>query len=167
MMPALNRDKIHDAKRAKMIVSQIKSSRVAVNSSRGLNGKIRLLFDEYFSLSDEFRFYVMHSISTSKNWLTRRLLYEILDKDKSLLVRHEAAFALGCIGNRTDIPRIVRALHNDDDSLVRHEAAMALGACGMKQDIPALKKGIRDPDPMVGESCRAAIELVKLRCERQ
>lgn len=125
---------------------------------------IKKLFERYFSLNDEFRFYVMHRISNAKNRTARRLLVEILKRDRSILVRHEAAFALGCIGHAEDLPHVRSALLHDDNSLVRHEAAMALGVMGQRRDILTLKRGLADTNPMVVQSCRAAITLIQLRC---
>lgn len=116
-----------------------------------------------FSLNDEYRFYIMHRISTAPTSTSRRLLVEILQKDQSILVRHEAAFALGCIGDLDDLPHVRRALLSDENSLVRHEAAMALGTMGRRREIPTLRRALSDRDPMVVQSCRAAITLIELR----
>jgi HEAT repeat protein len=121
------------------------------------------LFQLYYQLEDELRFMVMHSIASTKNKLARDLLVDILHHDPSVLVRHEAAFALGCIGNSADLPHIKRALRTDKNALVRHEAAMALGVFGNLNEIAALRGGIRDNDEIVSASCRAAIELIYLR----
>ncbi|HTQ12531.1 MAG TPA: HEAT repeat domain-containing protein [Rhizomicrobium sp.] len=156
--------KILVTKQSAKLVEDMCSTVLNASDDEAMGGRrLGTLFRKYFALNDEFRFYVMHRISSAKTKIARRLLVEILKRDPSILVRHEAAFALGCIGKASDLPTVRRALLTDNNSLVRHEAAMALGTMGRPQEIRALKKGLSDPDPMVVQSCRAAITLIKLR----
>ena len=148
--------------RARKISNQILSSD-STQSVTELHAELQQIVDAYFSLDDECRFYVMHTVAGAKNILARNLLLEILRRDDSVLVRHEAAFALGCIGNRNDIQHLRHVLLNDEHPLVRHEAAMALGVAGTKKDIPALESGLRDREAIVVDSCRAAMKMIELR----
>jgi HEAT repeat protein len=148
------------ARAAEELCSDILASKNRIRpSKRYLND----LSQRYFALNDELRFYIMHHISHAASKVARRLLVEILQRDPSILVRHEAAFALGCIGRSDDLRHVRRALLRDRNSLVRHEAAMALGAKGGRSDISTLRRGLSDSNQMVVQSCRAAITLIQMR----
>ena len=90
----------------------------------------------------------------------------MLRNDESLLVRHEAAFALGCVGDGRAVAVLRRAVAGDTSSLVRHEAAMALSEVGSRRDIALLSQGLSDASREVSVSCRVAIERIKERTSR-
>lgn len=85
-------------------------------------------------------------------------------EDPSALLKHECAYCLGQLQNKTAIPRLIEVLSNqDEDSMVRHEAGEALGAIG-EQDahvIDILKKYSNDPYKEVSETCQLALERLE------
>lgn len=87
----------------------------------------------------------------------RTILEGFLQNDPSPLVRHEAAFALGCIGSHSNIFALRNALASDTSPLVRHEAALALSEIGDSCAIPYLREGLRDENHEVSISCRIAL----------
>ncbi len=93
--------------------------------------------------------------------------------DKSALVRHEAAFGLGQIGNITHCDILRKVLINDNNELVRHESACALGyladsksarydinKIAVRKNIHALKRILKDKSEIVSESARFAINKI-------
>lgn len=88
------------------------------------------------------------------------LLIQIVDRDESPLVRHEAAFALGCVGDDSCRDILKRTLADDQSFLVRHEAAMALGELGTSDDLAALELGLNDESREVSISCEVALNRI-------
>ena len=91
------------------------------------------------------------------NDLSRQLLTGVLVADSSPLVRHEAAFALGCIGDEHCLPVLRQALMTDQSPIVRHEAAMAVSETGSESDIGILSAGLNDSSRDVVVSCQVAM----------
>ncbi len=91
------------------------------------------------------------------------LLVEALQKDPSPLVRHEAAFGLGALRQRSCIHALVRAMLHDQNLMVRHEAAIALADIGDETTLGALERATRDECPEVVSSARYALQNVRLR----
>jgi hypothetical protein len=118
------------------------------------------LHSAFFSLDETSRYSITNSMASMKNDLALRLLLAILDRDDSPLVRHEAAFALGCVGDETCRTALRRTLVEDDSFLVRHEAAMALGELGTVDDLPTLEHGLRDTSREVVISCEVALNRI-------
>lgn len=123
---------------------------------------------KFLSLDETNRFKITNALASSEsNDLARRLIANILYYDSSPLVRHEAAFALGWIGDKTTEEILVHALLGDQSFLVRHEAAMALGELGFKSSLEALRKGLRDKTGEVAVSCKVAIQRIRETPKRQ
>jgi HEAT repeat protein len=123
----------------------------------------RDLWDLFFSFDECTRFSVANSLSSVQNNVSRILLTSVLQKDPSPLVRHEAAFAIGCVGDKGCLPVLRDALTADTSFLVRHEVAMALSELGGGEDIRVLKKGLSDKSREVAISCRVAIQRISER----
>lgn len=76
---------------------------------------------------------------------------ELLEKDESPIVRDNAAFALGEIGDTSAIPYLIKAL-KDKDEWVRKSAIKALGILKAKEAIPALIELVNDSSQTVRKS---------------
>ncbi|HEV3316982.1 MAG TPA: HEAT repeat domain-containing protein [Candidatus Angelobacter sp.] len=118
------------------------------------------LHEKFFALDETSRYSITNSTAAVRNDLVRGLLLEILNRDESPLVRHEAAFALGCVGDESCRVALRRTLIDDESFLVRHEAAMALGELGTTDDLPALNLGLKDGSREVVISCEVALNRI-------
>jgi len=80
----------------------------------------------------------------------------------SACFRHEACFVLAQLEDLTTVPALVAKLADPaEHAVVRHEAAIALSAMGDSDEAkPALEKFLADPDPLVNESCAAALSTM-------
>jgi deoxyhypusine monooxygenase len=87
-----------------------------------------------------------------------------LRRDPSVLVKHEAAYCLGQMRDRTAIPVLLEALRDQsEDVVVRHESAEALGAIADPAYLPVLDQYSSDTYPQeVYETCR--ISAARIRC---
>jgi len=84
-------------------------------------------------------------------------------KDKSELLKHEAAYCLGQMGDKDAIPVLSQVLCDlSQEPIVRHEAGEALGAIGDVSVLDLLIK-IRDEDKVevVVDTCKLAVERLK------
>lgn len=83
----------------------------------------------------------------------------------SALLRHEIAFVLGQTMHAVAIPSLIERIEDTSENcMVRHEAAEALGSCcaNSKQEelsIRILTRFLKDPDPVVSESCAVALDI--------
>jgi HEAT repeat protein len=123
----------------------------------------RNVFEIFKSFDEPTRFNIANACAAINSENSRKLLVVILEKDRSLLVRHEAAFALGCVGNHGSVTSLRHALRCDSSFLVRHEAAIALSEVGSKRDIAILERGLKDRSREVAVSCRVALERIYAR----
>ncbi|XP_038212226.1 deoxyhypusine hydroxylase [Zerene cesonia] len=80
-------------------------------------------------------------------------------KDDSVLLKHELAYCLGQMQDKTAIP-ILRGVLEDknQDPIVRHEAGEALGAIGDPNLIELLERYKNDPAIEVAETCQIALQ---------
>jgi HEAT repeat protein len=124
-----------------------------------------ILRKSFLSLEEAIRYDIVNNLVSIDNDLSRQLLMNILLNDPSPLVRHEAAFALGWIGDQTCAPVLRRALANDTSLLVRHEAAMALAEFSSNADIQSLEKGLQDRSKEVAISCQVALQRIRNRVD--
>jgi len=84
-------------------------------------------------------------------------------QDKSELLKHEAAYCLGQMGDKDAIPILSSVLQDmNQEPIVRHEAGEALGAIGDTSVLPMLIK-IRDEDKeeVVIDTCKLAVERLQ------
>lgn len=148
---------------AEELLQAIKNAPAYVNDLRAASELERTLIESFASLEEAERFDVVHNLTEVDNDAARKLLMEVLISDPSPLVRHEAAFALGYIGNQDVVPSLKQAVLRDDSFLVRHEAAMALADVGSEEDIPCLTAGLQDASREVAISCQVAVKRIRAR----
>ena len=113
------------------------------------------------------RYKVLTELIAMGYWASQGLLIEALKCDNSALVRHEAAFGLGTIGDASCTTVLAHALTNDTDPTVRHEAAIAIGQVSGPTALKTLKLAVADKDPDVAASARFAIQEILSRQRRQ
>ena len=87
----------------------------------------------------------------------RQALISALQHDESPVVRHEAAFWLGELGDREATAALAHASQRDPAPLVRHESLEALGWIPTEESRAALETALHDPDETVRKT--AAISL--------
>ncbi|KAL1507849.1 hypothetical protein AB1Y20_007457 [Prymnesium parvum] len=76
----------------------------------------------------------------------------------SVLLRHEAAYALGQMQREDAVPFLTEVLHDaTQDPITRHEAAEAIGAIGLPQCIATLRQFADDEAAEVADTCRLAL----------
>lgn len=81
---------------------------------------------------------------------------------KSALLRHEVAYVLGQLQNKTSSFALSEILKNaNEHPMVRHEAAEALGSIADNESIELLEKFANDPEPLVSESCQVALSMLE------
>ncbi|CAM6082756.1 unnamed protein product [Calypogeia fissa] len=79
----------------------------------------------------------------------------------SALLRHEVAYVLGQLQDKSSTDALVRTLKDSSEHpMVRHEAAEALGAIADTQSIALVRKFQSDPEPLVAQSCEVALSLL-------
>lgn len=87
--------------------------------------------------------------------LERLFVAALKESDPSL--RRSGAFALGCLGNRSERTRAaLDAALGDDSPQVRQNAAWALGQFGTAA-LPSLARGLRDADSLVKRDAASAL----------
>jgi HEAT repeat protein len=117
----------------------------------------------FSSLGVAARFDLIHSLAGVCKPTVRQLAAYVLQSDPSPLVRHEAAFILGCVGGNQELQVVRHALEADPSFLVRHEAAMAIAEIGGSGELPLLTKGMLDVSEEVVVSCEVAIARITQR----
>jgi hypothetical protein len=118
---------------------------------------------DFAALPVAARFEIVHSLVGYRTVSARGLLASVLLEDPSPLVRHEAAFVIGCVGGTEEQPFAREALKKDPSFLVRHEAAMALAEIGDMGDVPFLVECASDENEEVRISCEFAISHIRAR----
>lgn len=116
--------------------------------------------------SEEVRYEVLTRLVDMEYVGVRALLRQALQSDSSALVRHEAAFGLGIMGQPSDASLLAGIMLNDDNLMVRHEAAVALAEVGNESILGELESASRDKSPEVSASARFAIQSIYLRAYR-
>ncbi|CAI5940291.1 unnamed protein product, partial [Closterium sp. NIES-64] len=93
-------------------------------------------------------------------------IVEALETCSSALLRHEIAYVLGQLQNKTAAQALVRVLEDTScHAMVRHEAAVALGSVADPLTLQLLRKFQKDPDPIVAESCDVALDLMQFELQ--
>jgi len=96
------------------------------------------------------------SAAASANEALERLFVSALT-DRDAALRRSAAFALGCLGNRSDRTRTaLDTALGDESAQVRQNAAWALGQFGTAA-LPSLSRALRDTDSLVKRDAAAAL----------
>lgn len=120
-------------------------------------------YKKFIGLDETERFIVVNNLSETDNDAARVLLERVLVSDKNIVVRHEAAFSLGCIGDHGSRISLRHAVFTDESILVRHEAAMALSEIGTEEDLEVLNQGLNDENAEVVSTCKIAKKKLAAR----
>ncbi|KAK8982322.1 hypothetical protein V6N11_037494 [Hibiscus sabdariffa] len=81
---------------------------------------------------------------------------------KSALLKHEVAYVLGQLQNKAASAALSNILRNaSEHPMVRHEAAEALGSIADDQSVALLEEFVRDPEPIVSQSCEVALSMLE------
>jgi len=81
---------------------------------------------------------------------------------KSALLRHEVAYVLGQLQNKTASAALSRILMDvNEHPMVRHEAAEALGSIADGHCLALLEEFVKDPEPIVAQSCEVALSMLE------
>ncbi|XP_057512604.1 deoxyhypusine hydroxylase-B [Actinidia eriantha] len=81
---------------------------------------------------------------------------------KSALLRHEVAYVLGQLQNKTASDALSRILMDmNEHPMVRHEAAEALGSIADDKSVALLEEFAKDPEPIVSQSCDVALSMLE------
>ncbi|CAI5951214.1 unnamed protein product [Closterium sp. NIES-65] len=113
------------------------------------------------ALPIEQRIRALFSLRNLKGEAPQQALIEGME-EKSVLLAHEAAFALGQMGDVFAVPALTRVLKDSSyHPIVRHEAAEALGAVGEASSLPLLQAYLADPAPEVRETCQLAVRRLQ------
>lgn len=92
-----------------------------------------------------------------------KALEQCLRTDPSALVRHEVAYVLGQMREKSAIPTLETTLNDEaEEVIVRHEAAEALGAISDMSTLPLLEGYARDMDAPreLRETCQLAVAKI-------
>lgn len=125
-----------------------------------IDGFGAVLNDTRRPLKARFRaLFILRSIGCdlSVKWIAKCL------HDDSALLKHELAYCLGQMQNKTAIPVLIEVLEDvSQEPIVRHEAGEALGAIGdiLARDI--LKKFTKDSCKEIAETCELALRRIDL-----
>ncbi|CAI4224192.1 unnamed protein product [Auanema sp. JU1783] len=80
-------------------------------------------------------------------------------QDESALLKHELAYCLGQMQNKSAVPTLIEVLKDvKQEPMVRHEAGEALGAIGDISARDVLVEYSKDPIPEVSETCELALQ---------
>ncbi|CAI5530661.1 unnamed protein product [Closterium sp. Naga37s-1] len=113
------------------------------------------------ALPIEQRIRALFSLRNLKGEAPQQALIEGME-DNSVLLAHEAAFALGQMGDVFSVPALTRVLKDSSyHPIIRHEAAEALGAIGEASSLPLLQTYLADPAPEVRETCQLAVRRLQ------
>lgn len=90
-----------------------------------------------------------------------KVLCDVLLSDTdSALLRHELAYVLGQMQNKTSAPALAEVLADlSQHDMVRHEAAEALGCIAPESHKELLEKYRRDPNHVIAHSCQVALAM--------
>jgi HEAT repeat protein/cyclophilin family peptidyl-prolyl cis-trans isomerase len=108
----------------------------------------------------EMRAVAARSLGRIQNRGSVPALTRALD-DPSALVRRQAAFALGLVGDSTAAPALLRRLDVETDAAARTSLVSALGDAGGRKAAPALVRALRGKD--AAERRAAALAAARLR----
>lgn len=117
-----------------------------------------VLLAQHASLAARMR--ALFSLRTDRSDAAVHALADSLGDDSALL-KHEVAFALGQMQNKTALPVLYDLVKNrDEDPMVRHEAAEALGAIADPACLEFLKDYEFDPEQVVAETAQVSLARI-------
>jgi len=94
------------------------------------------------------------------DWANRDAVEDRLLKDDAPVVRAEAAFALGILGDPTAGPALARTLDREPDAEVVGEIVLAIGRLELREATPQLLPLLREGHAHVQEQCAEALALL-------
>lgn len=116
------------------------------------------------------RFRALFTLRNLKGQQSIEQINKALLNDKSVLLKHECAYCLGQMGDRTAIGYLIDCLDNQQENeIVRHEAAEALGNLITGDDqtiIERLRVNRKDASDIVNQTCELALDLAAWRAEQ-
>ncbi|KAG8594168.1 hypothetical protein GDO81_001108 [Engystomops pustulosus] len=119
----------------------------------------RILLDTSLALPHRFRaLFTLRNLGGPEavDWIGRGFV------DKSSLLKHELAYCLGQMRDRSALPILSAVLKDPtQEPMVRHEAGEALGAIGDPQVLDLLKEYSQDSVTEVAETCQLAIQRIE------
>ncbi|KAM4053885.1 deoxyhypusine hydroxylase [Anomaloglossus baeobatrachus] len=119
----------------------------------------RLLLDTGVALPARFRaLFTLRNLGGQEaaEWIGRGF------DDKSALLKHELAYCLGQMRERSAVPVLCAVLKDrSQEPMVRHEAGEALGAIGDPDVLELLKEYSQDPVIEVAETCQLAVQRIE------
>ena len=128
---------------------------------------VRLINDESLSLFDKYR--VMYSLRKDGGGEAVDALISSFGS-KNVLYRHELAFVLGQIKNKTAIPALSKLLADtNENGIVRHECTEALTQIAIEERntpvssdcLKIIRRFENDKEQLVRESCAVSLEELK------
>ncbi|XP_040273686.1 deoxyhypusine hydroxylase [Bufo bufo] len=132
---------------------------MAAPSSNLVTSVGRVLLDTSLPLPARFRaLFTLRNLGGHEavEWIGRGFV------DKSALLKHELAYCLGQMGDRSALPVLSAVLMDgSQEPMVRHEAGEALGAIGDPEVLELLKEYSRDSVIEVAETCQLAIQRIE------
>ncbi|KAJ3315029.1 hypothetical protein HDV04_004829 [Boothiomyces sp. JEL0838] len=118
-----------------------------------------ILLDENEQLAKRFR--ALFSLKATKSDRAVEIISKCF-KDSSCLLKHELAYVLGQMKNKSAIPVLFNVLGNlEENAMVRHEAGEAIGAIGDISTLPELEKYQDDMFQVVRETVELAINNIQ------
>lgn len=138
------------------LLNDIFSAKDSIRGRSQIMDKVGRLFKKFIALEDADRFFIVNSLSESTNDTARAFLEKVLTLDQSGVVRHEASFSLGCVGDVFSCEKLRAAIQRDRSVLVRHEAIMALSEIGAEEDLYFFENHVNDDNQEVLQSLNIA-----------
>ena len=81
-------------------------------------------------------------------------------KDSSALLKHELAYVLGQMQDKSAVPALKEKLGDlSESAMVRHECAEALGSIASEECLQILQNFLSDNERVVRESCIVALDM--------
>lgn len=115
-----------------------------------------VLIDSKKPLKERFR--ALFSLKNVNGPAAVKCISEAFD-DPSALLKHELAYCLGQMKDKSAIPVLINVLEDSNqEAIVRHEAAEALGAIGDIGVEEILRKHTADESREVRETCELALQ---------
>jgi len=90
-----------------------------------------------------------------------RLIFLLHDPEER--VRKSVVKALGMICDHDAEASLIQVLETDESRIVKKSALRSLGQIGGPKTIPAVKPFLSDPDPLLADMAKKAIELINKR----
>lgn len=142
--------------------SEVVSLTERIKSDTASTPVVGKLIKAYWGLDTVSRYHVIVSFIENNREDVLQFLIKVLAEDKSELIRHEAAFGIGQMGDPTSQLALVDSLKRDPSAVVRHEAAIALATAGDEGCVSALREalGSTNDEPVVTESVEYSLSLI-------